>query len=150
MQILLTDILWWHWLIFGLILVVAEIIVPSFVVIWFGIAAIVVAVLDWIFDMHFSSQLFWWILFSVSFLYIWFKVYKPATKTKVGEDDEGMGTKGIVIETIKPLGRGRVKFEVPILGSSEWVVTADEEIEKGTQVISVETLGNMIKVKKAI
>lgn len=29
-------ILWWHWLFFGLILISAELFIPSFTIIWFG------------------------------------------------------------------------------------------------------------------
>ncbi len=149
MHTLLTDPLWWHWMAFGLILVAAEIVVPSFVIIWFGLAAIVVALIEWIWHISFGVQLFWWILFSVLFLYVWFKIYKPKTKTKVGQDNEAVGVRGIVTEAIVPPGRGRVIFKTPVLGSSEWVATADEKLEKGTYVVSVETLGNMLKVKKA-
>ena len=148
MHTLFTDPLWWHWMAFGLLLIAAEIVVPSFVVIWFGIAAVVVALIDLFFSTTFSTELFWWILFSVLFLYIWFKQYKPRTLTKSGQADENMGVKGVVTEEIVPFGRGRAKFEIPVLGSSEWVVTADEKITAGEEVVSVEALGNMLKVKK--
>lgn len=148
MYTLLNDPLWWHWMAFGLILVVAEIVVPSFVIIWFGLAAIVVSLIDWFWRISLGMQLLWWILFSVLFLYIWFKIYKPKTKTKAGQDNEAVGARGIVTESIVPPGRGRVVFKTPVLGSSEWVATADEQIEKGDTVINIQTLGNMLKVKK--
>ena len=149
MHTLLIDPLWWHWMAFGLILVAAEIIVPSFVIIWFGLAAIVVALIDWIWHISLGMQLLWWILFSILFLYVWFKIYKPKTDTTVDQDNETVGVRGIVTEAIVPPGRGRVVFKTPVLGSSEWVATADETIKKGVSVVSVKTLGNMLKVKKA-
>jgi len=148
METLFTTPLWWHWMAFGLILVAAEIVVPSFVIIWFGLAAIVVAVLEWVFSIHFATQLFWWIVLSVLFLYIWLKKYKPKKKTTKGESHEDMGTEGIVTEAVEPFGRGRARFEAPVLGSSEWVVTADEKIEVGEKVICTEAMGNMLKVKR--
>ena len=36
---------WWHWLTLGLILIGAELLLPGFVLLWFGIAALVVGVL---------------------------------------------------------------------------------------------------------
>jgi membrane protein implicated in regulation of membrane protease activity len=40
------DILWWHWLVFGLLLVVAEIASPGgFYIIFFGLSAVVVGLL---------------------------------------------------------------------------------------------------------
>ena len=38
-------VLWWHWLAFGLVLVGAELVVPSFTIVWFGLAACLVGVL---------------------------------------------------------------------------------------------------------
>ena len=149
MHALLTDPLWWHWMSFGLILVAAEIVVPSFVIIWFGVAAILIGVADWLFNPSFTIELFWWIVLSVLFLVLWFKVFKPDNFTKRGQADEDMGTVGIVTETVEPFEKGRAKFEVPVLGSSEWVVTAEDRIEKGEKVIAVKALGNMLKVKKA-
>ncbi len=149
MHALLTDPLWWHWMSFGLILVAAEIVVPSFVIIWFGVAAILIGAVDWLMNPSFTVELFWWILLSVLFLVLWFKVFKPDNFTKRGQADDDMGTLGIVTEKIDPFEKGRAKFEVPVLGSSEWVVTADDRIEKGEKVIAVKALGNMLKVKKA-
>jgi membrane-bound ClpP family serine protease len=40
-----ANIAYWHWLIFGLCLALAEIMLLSFVTLWFGLAAIVVGVL---------------------------------------------------------------------------------------------------------
>ena len=148
MSTLLTDPLWWHWMAFGFILIVAEIIVPSFIIIWFGVAAVVVSLIDFMFSTTFTTELFWWIVLSSFFLYMWFKKFKPKTLTKSGQADEDMHTKGIVTESIEPYGRGRARFEIPILGSSEWVVTADEKIAVGDTIVSIEALGNMLKVKK--
>ncbi len=149
MHALLTDPLWWHWISFGLILVAAEIVVPSFVIIWFGVAAIVIGFIDWLINPSFSVELFWWIVLSLLFLVLWFKYFRPDNFTKRGQADDDMGTAGIVTATVEPFKKGRAKFEVPILGSSEWVVTADDRIEKGEKIIAVKALGNMLKVKKA-
>ena len=148
MSTLLTDPLWWHWMAFGFILIVAEIVVPSFIVIWFGVAAVVVSLIDLILKTTFTTEIFWWIVLSSFFLYLWFKKFKPKTVTTSGQANEDMHTKGIITESVEPYGRGRAKFEVPILGSSEWVVTADEKLDVGDTIISIETLGNMLKVKK--
>ena len=36
------EILWWHWLIGGLILIGLELVIPSFTIIWFGLGAVLV------------------------------------------------------------------------------------------------------------
>ncbi len=149
MQSLISDPLWWHWMAFGLILIAAEIVVPSFVVIWFGIAAVAVSLMDWLLETPFLTELFVWIVLSVLLLVWWFRIYRPATHTRRGQADDDMGVMGIVTETIEAFERGRVKFELPVLGSSEWTATADETIPKGEKVVALKALGNMIKVKKA-
>ncbi len=149
MHDILTNPLWWHWMAFGLILIAAEIVLPSFVAIWFGVAAVIVSLIDLIFDTSFSTEIFWWIVFTIFFQYMWFKKFKPKTLTKSGQANESLGEKGVVIEDIKPFGRGKVRFEIPVLGSRDWVVTADEMIKSGEEVVYTKALGNMLKVKKA-
>lgn len=36
----------WYWLVFGVILAIAEMFVPTFFMLWFGAAAIIVALLS--------------------------------------------------------------------------------------------------------
>jgi membrane protein implicated in regulation of membrane protease activity len=33
------QMLYWHWLVFGILLVIAEIFIPSFTIMWFGLGA---------------------------------------------------------------------------------------------------------------
>ena len=54
------EIAYWHWIIFGLLLSVAEIFVMSFVLLWFGISAIMVGVLLAIFDFSLTIQIILW------------------------------------------------------------------------------------------
>ena len=36
------EVLYWYWMVLGLILIVAEIFIPSFTILWFGIGAMLV------------------------------------------------------------------------------------------------------------
>ena len=38
------ELAWWHWAVGGIVLIVAELVVPSFVLIWFGLGALAVEV----------------------------------------------------------------------------------------------------------
>ena len=38
-------VLYWHWIVLGIALMAIEILLPSFVALWFGAAAVVVGVL---------------------------------------------------------------------------------------------------------
>ncbi len=147
-DILLTQTLWWHWIVFGLILVVAEIIMPLFVIIWFGLSAIIIGLIDLVFVISFNSEFTLWMLFSLLLLFIWFKFLKEKTETHSGQSDFRLDTKGVVIEAIPHGERGKVRFEAPVLGSSEWHATSDVTLEKGT-VIRIEDInGQLIKVAK--
>ncbi len=37
--------LWWHWAVAGLVLILTELAIPAFVLIWFGLGALLVAVI---------------------------------------------------------------------------------------------------------
>lgn len=148
MDFLMHDLLWWHWVIFGLLLVVAEIVVPLFVVIWFGLAAIMIGVLGFFIVLDFIPQFALWILFSVLFLLLWFKYFQPKTLSESGQADFKFDIKGIVTKDIPHGARGEVRFEAPVLGSSLWQATSDETIEAGSIVHIVDVSGQLIKVKK--
>ena len=69
--------LYWHWLVLGVVLVVAEIFIPSFTILWFGLGALVVGVVALLVDIPFSLQVLLWTVFSVVFTVLWFKLVKP-------------------------------------------------------------------------
>lgn len=148
MDFLITHPLWWHWVIFGIVLVVAEIIVPLFIVIWFGFAAILVGIVALLFVTSFIGEFGLWILLSVVLLFIWFTFFAPQSITESGQADYRLDTKGIVTQSIPHAGRGKVHFDIPVLGSSEWHATADQPLEKGTVVRIEDVSGQLIKVKK--
>ena len=145
---MMHDILWWHWVAFGVILVVLEIIVPQFVVIWFGLSAILVGFIDKFAGLTLTSQLGLWIIFSLLMLIIWLKFFKQKSITDSGLPEQGLSTKGIVKEKITPTKRGKVIFETPVLGSSEWSATSDEILEEGERVTIKSVHGQLINVKK--
>ena len=147
-EFLLVDLLWWHWIVLGLILVVSEIFIPLFVVLWFGLSALIVGIVDFGFATSFVSELILWIVLSVVFLVLWFVFFKDKTITKSGQSDSNLNIKGVVSEKINFASRGKVIFDTPVLGSREWLANADEAIEIGENVYIVEVNGQLIKVKK--
>jgi membrane protein implicated in regulation of membrane protease activity len=147
-EILLTQTLWWHWIVFGLVLIVAEIVMPLFVIIWFGLSAIIVGVVDLAFETSFMNELTLWMILSLILLYVWFRFLKDKSSTPSGQSDYKLDTKGVVIEAIPHGERGKVRFEAPVLGSSEWHATSDVTLEKGTVVRIEDINGQLIKVKK--
>jgi len=142
----------WHWLVFGMILILCELAVPSFTIIWFGCGAIVVAGLVWCLPgLSLSLQIFLWALASICFTVLWFYVFKPRMldKTKAGISLEAVvGQSGLVTRAPLENVRGTIKFTTPILGAEEWQFICQETVMPGDRVTVVSVSGNTLIVEK--
>lgn len=147
------DIQYWHWLVFGMILIMAEIFVPSFTIFWFGLGAVLVAgLMLLISDISFTWQLFIWAMASCLFTFLWFRFIRPKMidRTRAGISLEAaIGETGQVLREPAPGRRGRVRFTTPLLGSEEWPFICESEISPGDRVIVADISGNTLVVKKA-
>lgn len=147
-----ANFLYWHWLIFGAVLVIAEIFIPSFTIFWFGLAAGVVALLLWLTpELAVSTQLLVWTLCSIGFTLFWFKVLKPRMldRTKAGISREAvLGQSGQVIRVPEGELRGQVRFTTPLLGSDEWSFICDTPVALGDRVFVRDVSGNTLLVEK--
>ncbi|GAW86050.1 inner membrane protein [Bathymodiolus platifrons methanotrophic gill symbiont] len=145
-----ANIAYWHWLIFGLCLALAEIMLVSFVALWFGLSAILVGLLLLIYPFSFTLQLLIWIILSIIIVFSWFKWVSPHFKNKTfsGMAREGMiGQVGAVIEyNSVHEGRGTLRFPAPILGNDEWQFICTDRVELGGRVIVREFSGNTLIV----
>ena len=146
-EIINNSMIWWYWIIIGIILITAEIFVPIFVVIWFGVSAIIIGCIDWIFPISFQVELTLWIVLSILFTVLWFKFFKEKTLTHSGQSDNNYDIKGVVTQKIDRENRGEVKFDSPILGDTKWVAFSDEKLSLGARVEIVDIKGQLIKVK---
>jgi membrane protein implicated in regulation of membrane protease activity len=145
-------LLYWHWLAFGMILIISEIFLPSFTIFWFGLGGIVVASILWLFpDMAVSWQLFVWTAASSAFTFLWFRYFKPLMKdrTKAGITREAiMGESGQVIRVPEAGRRGVVRFTTPLLGADEWPFICEEEVASGDRIFVKDVSGNTLIVEK--
>ena len=142
----------WHWLAFGMILIMFELVVPSFTIIWFGLGAIIVAGLAWLVPaLSMSLQIFFWAIASILLTVIWFFVFKPrmTDKTKAGISLEAvLGESGLVIRVPHENGRGVIKFTTPLLGAEEWQFICRETVTLGDRVTVINVSGNTLIVQK--
>lgn len=142
----------WHWLVFGMLLVMAEIFIPSFTIFWFGLGAVIVAALLWLVpDFAFSGQLVVWALSSSLFTLLWFRFFRPLMidRTKAGIAREAIsGECGQVIKAPTPDGRGLVRFTTPLLGDDEWHFICDAQVAVGDRVCVKDISGNTLIVEK--
>lgn len=147
-----VTLLYWHWLVLGMLLMAAEIFVPSFTILWFGLGGILVGAILWLMpDLATSWQLFLWAALSSAFAAFWFLVLKPGKqdRTKAGIAREAItGEVGQVIKKPAEHVRGIVRFTTPVLGDDEWEFICNDPVELGDRVMVNELSGNTLLVSK--
>lgn len=152
MELTEFQMLYWHWLVLGIALVIAEIFLTSFTILWFGLAAILVGILLWLFpEMAFTLQLFIWVVGSCALAVYWFKFFKPrmVDKTLAGISREAViGETGQVIKVPFEGNRGTVRFTTPILGDDEWNFICEDLVSVGDRVRVQDFSGNTLIVSK--
>jgi membrane protein implicated in regulation of membrane protease activity len=143
---------WWVWVVGGIVLMLAELAIPAFFVIWFGLGALLVGLLALLLPgLSLTVQLAVWTLASLAMVGLWFRVFKQSfVKTRIGTaDGEAIGEIGLLVGAVAPFERGKVRFQRPVLGSEEWVCLADTAISAGERVRVIAVEGSYLKVGKA-
>ena len=146
----MLDIMW-IWGIVGLVLLSAEMLLGTMDALWFGIAAVVLAVLTWLFPhMPWPLQLFLFSALSLGALFLWRRHDKgTSTDLHIGQSQgDEIGRVGIIIEAVGPRQNGRIRFSQGVMGSREWAAVADEEIEADAEAAIVAIEGNRLRVKR--
>lgn len=142
---------WWHWVVGGIALILAELAIPAFFVIWFGLGALLVGLLTLILPgFSTTAQLSLWTVSSVAMVILWFRIFKPGyQKTRIGTaGGEAIGEIGLLVGAVAPFERGRVRFQRPVLGAEEWECLAESAIAAGERVKVVAIEGSFLKVAK--
>jgi len=142
------EILWWHWAVGGIALILAELAVPSFVLVWFGLGALVVALFVALAGIGLTAQLLLWLVVSLALVAGWFRLFKPNMhKTRIGMSDANVvGEVGVLVHDVAPFAKGQVRFQKPILGADVWECIADEAIRNGERVKVLDVEGSFLKV----
>ena len=137
------------WFIVGLVFLLAEFIIPGFIIFFFGVGAWIVALLSMFFNIPLNFQLLIFLLSSILLLLI---LRKRVTRIFIGrlkragsQDDnidEFKGESATVIEEIVPGKPGKVEFH-----GSQWKAEADDPIPAGKIVKIISTRSITLKVK---
>ncbi len=147
LELLNNNLLWWHWVVAGLILLAAEMMTGTFLLLGLGVAAIAVGMIDLLADVSFTVELLLWLIFSLTVLVVWFKWFRTRPVSRSGQSNYRLDTPGTVLEPISPHQRGKVRFDTPVLGNSTWHATARRPIPAGTRVRIVQVTGQLIEVE---
>ena len=140
----------WLWVYAGAALMFLELIVPGFVLCFFGLSAATVGALKFAFGDAFTStwQLAAFSVFSILYIvllrrYLTKVFVGGKVETKTDFDNESVGRTGKVTEAIRPLLTGRV-----LLGDAEWTAAADRPIGAGADVRVVSQQNLTMKVEE--
>lgn len=144
---------YWHWLVLGLLLILAELFIPSFTIFWFGLGALLVGVLMLLVPaLPVTGQLLLFAIASVFFTFLWFRYLKPkmSDRTKAGIAREAViGETGQVIQAPVEGRRGIVRFTTPLLGDDEWPFICEQDVAIGDRVMVRDISGNTLIVDRA-
>ncbi len=149
-EFLNETILWWHWIVFGIALLIWDMSMGTFFILGLGVAAIVVGLIDIFVGTSFTVELTIWMILSILAIAAWFKWFREEPVTESGQSNYRLDTLGIVMEDIQPHSRGKVTFDTPVLGNTSWHAISKVDIDKGTRVKIVQINGQLIEVEPLI
>jgi len=143
------ELVWWHWIVLGLLLIGVEMLTPTFFLLWFGLGAIATGLLVSILPLGMAAQMGLWAVTSLAMTAAWMKWFKNPDRTGSGMAKQGvLGLTGLVSRPIPELGEGEVMFQRPVLGADRWPALSDEPIAAGVKVRIVDVLGQTLKVER--
>lgn len=141
----------WIWIAAGIAITALELIVPSFTIIWFGLAAIVVGLISLMTGIEsLAVQLALWAVLSGVFTYFWFRFFRQQTKTLSGQSkDAVVGKAGIVVRVYdSTFPGGVVRFPIAVLGSEEWSFISEEPLQVGDRGVITDIAGDKLVLRK--
>ncbi len=141
----------WIWIAAGIFIAVLELVIPSFTIIWFGLAAVVVGIASFIMGIRsLPVQLALWAVMSCCFTYFWFRFFRQETRTMSGQGKEAiLGRAGIVVRVNEStFPGGTIRFPIAVLGSDEWSFISDEKLSVGERAVITDIAGDKLVVKK--
>ncbi|MEJ5360760.1 MAG: NfeD family protein [Spirochaetota bacterium] len=140
------------WLAVGIVLMAVEIILPGFIIFWFGIGAVITAAFVYIGLLQSEiSQWFCFFISSGAFLVFWFGYLKDKVKVKTADDALDItlaGRKGKCVQDIIPPQIGEVELFEPFHGVTVWKAQSKELIHKDELIVVEGADGIKLIVKK--
>ena len=137
------------WALTGIILMICEFAVPGLILFFFGLGALVTALLAWVFVLSLTFQLGVFAVASLVSLFTLRRLLKPvfmgrSTASSADALSETLaGEEAVVSERIEPGSPGKVK-----LHGTDWKAESDEPLEVG-QAVVVENQRSLTLIVKA-
>ncbi|OQP33611.1 NfeD family protein [Pantoea latae] len=124
----------WFWLTLGGLLLAAEMLGTSGYLLWSGIAAVLVGVVEWLAPFSWTAQGSLFAVLTLVCVYLWYRWMRHRERSQQPNSLNQRGAQliGSLLTLDAPLvnGIGHVK-----LGDSSWRVQADQDLPAGARVI---------------
>jgi membrane protein implicated in regulation of membrane protease activity len=133
---------WGWWVAVGILFLALEAIIPGFVLIWFGVGAFVVALINALWHTPLYMDLGIWSVLSVVMVIV---AHRFVDKEERPERDF-IGVRGRVVRRLDD-GRYEVVLERPVLGSREWIAESEAPLDEGARVVVERVMGHYLIVK---
>lgn len=141
------EILYWHWWILGLVLLVAEMLSPTgFFLLWIGAAAILVGAVSWLMpSLGWEVEMILFGVLSVASFFVW-RRFRPFN---VASDQPSLNRRGqsyvgrtFTLDTAIVNGVGKLHVD-----DSQWRISG-ADVPAGTQVRVVAADGSTLRVER--
>lgn len=147
MSDLLSQMNPWHWLVFGLVLLLLELLGTAGYLLWLGISAIAVSILTFLLPISWSLQ---WVSFAVISLFttwLWWRYQHKQDKKDdklrtLNQRNEQLIGQTTILQEALVSGSGRVN-----LGDTTWAVRCNEDLPAGTKIVVIDVEGIILVVK---
>ncbi|EPZ7320770.1 NfeD family protein [Vibrio mimicus] len=144
---LLSQLNFWHWLAFGLILLAAELLGTAGYFLWLGLSALLVGVLLTVMPMGWQLQWLAFASFSLVTTWLWWRRQFNQDKKQDAERDLNQKDKqliGRVIQITEDTPAG--EFQVS-LGDTRWTARCEQDLEQGSRVSVIAVDGIILIVR---
>ncbi len=136
----------WHWLTAAVILIVIEMMMGSYFLLWVGFAAAATALVQWLFAIQWQAQMMVFFLLSLASIVAWYYYAKknPDVDPMPNLNRRGRQYIGRTFNLSHAIINGVGKINV---NDTTWKVEGDD-MPKGTQVKVVDINGTVLKIEK--
>jgi membrane protein implicated in regulation of membrane protease activity len=137
----------WHWLTAAVILIVVEMMIGTYFLLWVGFAAAATALVQWIFGISWQVQMIVFFILSLVSIAAWhfYSKNNPEIDTMPNLNKRGHQHIGRTFNLSRAIVNGTGKINV---NDSTWKVEG-EDLPEGAKVKVVDISGTILKVEKA-
>ncbi len=136
----------WFWLTLGGLLLAAEMLGTSGYLLWSGLAAVLVGLVEWLLPMSWKGQGLLFAALTLLCLFLWYRWLRYRERQQrpnaLNQRGRQMIGRHLTLDTDLRDGIGHVR-----LGDSSWRVQADRDLPAGTEVVVVNVEGITLRIQ---